>query len=656
MSEFLFEIFSEEIPASPQKKAAQELKTIFETQAQRLGIEYSQVTTYHSPRRLVLHVQAALQKLTSGTTEKRGPRIDAPDAAIDGFLRANKLTKEELFVKEQFYYANINNVSETIEQSLVKIVDYIFANLAWPKTMRWDESNVSWIRPIRNILCIYDKEVLPATLGVLKANNLSFGHRFMAASSFAVKDFAQYKQELSLRKVILDQDERYEQIVAQANKLAQGLDLTINHDDSLFEEISSIVEYPVGLVGKIDKKFLELPDEVLINTMKTHQRYLSLLNKSGRFAPYFLVFANIKMENMETIICGNEKVLQARLEDAKFFYDQDRKYRLEDRLDKLKEIIFHAKLGTVYDKTMRIKRLSAEMADKLGLDKDVIVRIATLAKCDLPTNLVIEFPELQGVIGKYYALNDNEQAEVALGVQEHYLPAGRNDACPVQIESAIVSIADKMDSIVGMFTADEAPTSSKDPYGLRRSALGIIRIILEHDLAIDLNTLIASSFASYNKSCEPNKIISFFTERFRFYLKDIFRYDFIAAILDEPSELEILAQYNKIRDLSEFASFEEGKNALVALKRVYNFIVPHDELIADTDMCKEEKALHMAAKQIPVSPDLKDLADLTAPINDFCDNVTVMDADPQIRNRRLTLLASIYNKFAHIANFSLIEL
>jgi len=415
-------------------------------------------------------------------------------------------------------------------------------------------------------------------------------------------------------------------------------------DENLIDEIVGLVEYPICLLGKIDNEFMEVPKEVLIATMKTHQKYFALLSNNNSFAPFFIVVSNIVGKDPQQIISGNEKVLRARLYDAKFFYDQDKKNTLDSRVDDLKKVVFHDELGSLFDKTNRIINLSKEIAKILNLDINILERSARLSKADLTSNLVKEFPELQGTIGQYYALNDGEDTRVANAISEHYLPAGKSDYCPKFIEGAIVSIADKLDSIVGLFFIDEAPTSSKDPYGLRRSALGIIRIMIEHKLDLELYDLVEYALKSYEDSDKITgliqKVIFFFHERFKYLLKDKFRYDLINAVAPNGN---IYSSYQKIVALKDFYNSKNGKEVLTILRRIANFIPPayaKSDLKVNQKLFSDdlEKKLYAVIDQ--VSNELKKvdivsqfsmLNMLVEPVNYFCDKVTVMDNDENIK-------------------------
>ncbi len=673
MAELLLEIFSEEMPARMQKQAVSDLGDLFAEQAKKSGISYKKIHCYVAPRRLVLVVDDVKKITIDGAVEKKGPRTDASAEAIVGFLKTNNLTKQDLIIKEikgqQCYFAKMIAVAQSIQENITQILNHILNNFPWPKTMRWDETNVKWVRPIRNILCIFDGSILPISFGKLVANNVSSGHRFMAGHNFAVKDFADYVKQLADLKVIFDSKERRGIILVEASKLADELNLKLLVDDNLLDEIVGLVEYPICLLGKIDQEFLEVPKEVLIATMKNHQKYFALLSQNNSFAPYFIVASNIVGKDPQQIISGNEKVLRARLYDAKFFYEQDKKTTLYSRVDDLKKVVFHAGLGSLFDKTNRIVILSKEIARILNLDITVIEKSAYLSKSDLTSNLVKEFPELQGTIGQYYAINDGEDTLVVNAISEHYLPAGKSDHCPKFIEGAIVSIADKLDSIVGLFFIDEAPTSSKDPYGLRRSALGIIRIMIEHKLDLDLHDLVSCALKLYDDSDKVTglveKIIFFFYERFKYLLKDEFRHDFITAVVPNGN---IYSSYKRVVALKDFYDSNKGKEVFSILRRIANFI-PSAYAKSDSAVNQKlfsddlEKKLYEVVdqvsnelKKVDIVNGLSSLNKLIDPVNNFCDKVTVMSDDEDIKINRINLLRSVQNSVSNFGiDFSVIE-
>ncbi len=684
MAELLFEIYGGEIPAKLHNKAIENLQNLFSVQALKLGVRYDRINCYITPRRLVLIVKSLNRIACDSVIEKKGPKVGSQQQAIYGFLKTHNITEQDLTIKEikgqKFYFANIIVTEQSLQEIIVQMINYILHFFPWPKTMRWEEGNIRWIRPISNILCLLDRRVVPINLGHLIANNLSFGHYFMSKQSFTIKDAKEYKKQLESNMVVLDSQERSKTILAQAQIISDELGLQLVHDELLLEEVVGLVEYPVVLLGKIDQGFLQVPKEVLISTMRTHQKYFSLLDQKGNVAPYFIFVSNIISHKVQQIIQGNERVLRARLCDAKFFYDQDKNTTLRSRVSNLNQVVFHTKLGSVYDKTIRIIDLSNKIAEQLEYkDRAIIENAALLAKADLTTNLVIEFPELQGAIGKYYALSEGESVQVADAIFEHYLPVGRTDFCPHSIEGAILSIADKLDSICGLFSIDETPTSSKDPYGLRRNALGIIRIVIEHKLRnVNLASLIAISLALYGKASNSEltqKILRFFHERLKYFLKDQFRHDFIRAVC-ECHTLNIHIIYRLIGSLEEFSKTKEGKEVYAMLNRVYNFTKDCNVTHLSSEICMNYQLLSTSSEiekklcteitsvveNINIARASEDfiaifqsMYGLVELVNDFCDNVTVMVEDLKLREHRLSILLKIRFLVRDFVDLSLIE-
>ncbi|MCH9754069.1 MAG: glycine--tRNA ligase subunit beta [Alphaproteobacteria bacterium] len=682
MSELLFEIFSEEIPAKMQGKALVDMKNIFINHLSKNKIQYKKLETFITPRRVVLFADGLrFSEAENLNQEKRGPKVGANEKALEGFLGSNGLKKEDLFIKDikgvEYYFANIVKVSGSIDKIISSILEKILYEFPWPKSMRWDSSDIRWIRPIRNILCLFGENVLPIEFGLLKSNNYSFGHRVLAPQKFSVKNFADYKKSLNKQNVILDQSERKKIILKQIDDILSKKNLSLVKDEGLLDEVSGLVEYPVALLGKIEQKFLSLPKEVLYTSIKTHQKYFSIQDKNGKVAPYFITISNNNPSDKSVITEGNERVLKARLYDAEFFFKEDKKISLENRVETLKGVIFHKKLGTVYDKTYRIVSVSEILSKHLGItNSNDVKRGALLSKSDLVTNMVGEFPDLQGVIGKYYAKNDGENSSVSTTISDHYLPRGRSDKCPKLKESSVVSIADKIDSIVGLFHVGEAPSSSKDPYGLRRSALGIIRILIESNFSITVQKLIELSLNSHQVSDAKKvslleEVHKFFYERFRYFLKDDFDEYLILAVLNK-SEGDIYIDFKKIESLRECLIVPEGKNLSIAAKRVHNILMScgeegQDEIQTKLLEGKEEKelfnklnslekSLEKSLKHYEYKQALKDMSSINILIDSFFDKTMIMVDDNRLKNNRIALLRRVNKALCSFVDFSVIEL
>ncbi|CAO3442711.1 Glycyl-tRNA synthetase beta chain (EC 6.1.1.14) [Azospirillum argentinense] len=509
MPELLIEFFSEEIPARMQARAADDLKRLVTEKLAANGLTFASAEAHSTPRRLALAIDGLAERTADVREEKKGPRVGSPEQAVAGFLKSAGLTsldqcEQRDTGKGVFYFAVAEKKGRATAEVLAEIIPAVMGDFPWPKSMRWGTGTVRWVRPLHSIIALFGGAVLEGSFdlggaqGKLVFGNSTRGHRFLSPDAFTVADFADYKAKLRAAHVVLDRAERKAKIKADAEALAAQEGLTLSPDDGLLEEVAGLVEWPVALVGTIDEKFMDVPSEVLITSMRTHQKYFALLDKAGKMAPRFVVVANtVTADGGKAIVAGNERVLRARLSDAKFFWDQDRKTKLEDRVSKLGAITFHAKLGTVAEKVTRVQVLAAEIARAIGADADAATRAALLSKADLVTEVVGEFPEVQGIMGRYYALGEGENPAVAEAIAEHYKPLGPSDSCPTAPVSVAVALADKLDTLVGFFAIDEKPTGSKDPYALRRAALGIIRLILENGLRLNLKRIIDNALLNY---------------------------------------------------------------------------------------------------------------------------------------------------------------
>lgn len=701
MAELLLELYSEEIPAGMQVRAAEELKTALKNRLTLEDIKTKSIETYVTPQRLIAVVGGLPTEIKASSAEKRGPRIDAPEQAIEGFLKSTGLKKNQLekrkTQKGEFYFAVTKQDARSIDDDLVVMLQDIISSFSWPKSMRWGGHTIRWVRPLHNILCIFNKKTLPVKFGHLKANNKTRGHRFLHNKEITVEEFKDYQSQLEKAKVIVCFEERKKQIEEQAKEVASTYGLDVKEDIGLLNEVAGLVEWPNALIGKIDKRFMSMPEEVLVTTMRSHQKYFSTLDKEGKLAPYFITIANITTngEN-KNIVVGNERVLNARLEDALFFWKQDRKVPLEERLPQLEKIVFHAKLGTVAEKTDRIAALAKLLAVWVPHANLMLVeRAAHLCKADLTTEMVNELPELQGLIGAYYAVANKEEKDVALAIKEHYSPLGPNDACPTNPLSVAIALADKIDSLVGLFSVNEKPTGSRDPYALRRAALGVIRIIIENRLRTPLKLLFEKSIGAYPKALlKPEKsdpvkektkhkserviseLLSFFADRIRVALKEQnIRYDLINAVFDEGKEDDIFRLILRVKALETFLKTKNGENLLAAYKRATNIVLAEEKKDKEIYKGQPKKELLEQVEEIElysmfealkpkVEKDLKedmfeeameDLAQMRAIVDKFFDNVTVNCDKKETRKNRLLLLSQFREILNQVANFNKIE-
>ena len=492
MPELLIELFSEEIPARMQAKAAEDLRALITNGLVEAGLVYEGAQAHATPRRLVLSVEGLNAKAADTREERKGPRTDAPKPAIDGFLKSTGLKLEELTVQDdkkgKVYIATIKKAGRATTEVVAELVPDVIRKFPWPKSMRWGSGQLRWVRQLLSIICTFDGEVVPLEIEGIPSGNTTRGHRFLSTKMIEVRRFEDYAAKLHKAHVIVDATARAETIRAEAKNLAfaQGLDMI--EDEALLKEVAGLVEWPVVLMGEFDKNFLSVPPEVIVTTIKNNQKCFCLRDgKTGKLANKYLLVSNMAAKDGgKTIVAGNNKVIAARLSDAKFFWDQDRKTKLEDLLPKLDTITFHAKLGSQGQRIKRIEALAGEIAKTIGADVEKSKLAARLAKVDLVTGMVGEFPELQGLMGHYYALDQGIDKEVAEAIRDHYKPQGPSDSIPVSKVGQAVALADKLDTLIGFWAIDEKPTGSKDPYALRRAALGIIRMVLEASLRLPL--------------------------------------------------------------------------------------------------------------------------------------------------------------------------
>ncbi|WP_439514284.1 glycine--tRNA ligase subunit beta [Oceanibaculum nanhaiense] len=506
MADLLLEIFSEEIPARMQARASEDLKRLVCDALTAAGLSFDSAAAYVTPRRLALSVEGLPLTQPDVTEERRGPRVGSPEQALAGFLKANNLASIDACEQRDtgkgvFYFLTVEKQGAATQDVLPGLLVEAIRKLPWPKSMIWGETEFRWVRPMHSILCLFNGQELPGRLDLGGGREILFGdrtqgHRFLAPAALAVDNVEDYKAKLLAAKVILDPAERRASILQQAEALAANAGLVLKQDDGLLDEVTGLVEWPVALMGRIDEAFMDVPPEVLTTSMRAHQKYFAVETKTGDLAPHFIVISNMQpSDGGAVIVGGNERVLRARLSDAKFFWDQDRKHTLASRLPALANITFHAKLGTLADKVGRVRKLAAYLATLIpGADAKLADRAAELAKADLVTGMVGEFPELQGIMGRYYARHDGESEAVAQAIADHYSPLGPSDRCPTAPDSVAVALADKIDTLVGFFAIDEKPTGSKDPYALRRAALGIIRLIVENGLRLNLSNVFASAY------------------------------------------------------------------------------------------------------------------------------------------------------------------
>ncbi len=690
MPELLLELFSEEIPARMQGRAAEDLKRLVTDKLKAAGLAFTRADSYVTPRRLALVVDGLPEKQPDITEEKKGPRVGSPAAAIQGFLKGAGLSSLEQCEKRtvgkaEFWFAVVRRQGLATADVLASALTAAIHELPWPKSMRWGEHHFVWVRPLHRLVGLFAGQVVPMKLAFgLASGDRTYGHRFLAAHEIQVRDFADYKGKLQQAKVVLDPVERRDVILRKADEAAKREGLTVKNDPGLLDEVTGLVEWPVVLLGSIDAAYMELPPEVLSTSMRAHQKYFTLLKPDGTLAPRFLVVSNMETddEGRRNIVAGNERVLRARLSDAKFFWDQDRKIALENRVPALTTRVFHAKLGTVADKVNRMQSLLSKLVPVVpGCDPDMARQAALLCKADLSSGMVGEFPELQGVMGRYYALHDGEPAEVADAIRDHYAPLGPNDRCPTKPVSVAVALADRIDTLAGFWSIGEKPTGSKDPFALRRAALGVIRLVIENKLRVPLRRLFAKALTRQgaNQDKLPALIadlLAFFADRLKVHLREQgVRHDLIAAIFERGGDSDIVRILGRVDALKEFLASADGANLLTAYRRASNIVEieekkdkqRHDGAV-DPGLLKqpEEKTLFHKLAEVREAMEallrednfggaMMALANLRGPVDAFFDKVTVNAPQADLRTNRLRLLSEIRRTLGAVADFSKIE-
>ncbi|GAB2176459.1 glycine--tRNA ligase subunit beta [Dongia sp. agr-C8] len=691
MAELLLELFSEEIPARMQARAADDLKRLVTEKLKAAGLSWTRADAYATPRRLALVLDGLPTAQPDVKEEKKGPRVGSPQQAIDGFLKSAGLASLDQCEKRdtgkgEFYFAVIEKKGGATSAVLERAIGEVLQELPWPKSMRWAGFGFRWVRPLHSIIFVFDGKPIVAEFKLgnfdQKSGAETRGHRFLAPSVITVSSFADYQSKLRAAKVILDPAERRAEIWKQAQALAAKEGLTVRQDDALLDEVTGLIEWPVALMGRIDDAFMTLPPEVMTTTMRVNQKYFAVLASDGKLAPRFIVVANTEADDGgKAITAGNERVLRARLSDAQFFWEQDKKVRLIERVPALDGITYHAKLGSVGDKVKRMRALAAVLSEKIpNGDAGLADQAAHLAKADLVSGMVGEFPELQGIMGRYYARNEGLSDAVADAIADHYKPLGPNDLCPKAPVSIAVSLAEKIDSLVGFFTIDERPTGSKDPFALRRAALGIIRLILENKLRLGLRAVLEQSYKSYALGNAPQPVIGllmdFFADRLKVALKEQgVRHDLVSAVFALGDEDDLTRLIARVDALKGFVESPDGVNLLAAHKRAANIVrieekkdsARHDGGIDPAALVEEpERALHTALSKVSESAKaaiaredftgaMSAMAQLRAPVDAFFDKVTVNDKDPKLRANRLRMLSAINATLSAVADFSKIE-
>ena len=718
MGELLLELLSEEIPARMQQRAIEDLTRHLDEWLQAHRLPATTITRYVTPRRMTVIADGIPPHQPDFDDPRRGPRLGSPRPAIDGFLRSVGLTSvDQCEVREDRYFALIKHHGRDAAKVLPDVIEATLTSMSWPKSMRFPAANFRWVRPLVSVICLFDGEIVPLPLDGIPVARTTRGHRFLSEGDIAVDNAADYRDRLEAAYVILDHDRRRALIAADLDRLAAARGLAVKPDPGLLDEVTGLVEFPVVLMGAIDDASMALPPEVLATAMRTHQKYFSCLNADGTPAACFLFVANnLSVDHGKAIIAGNERVLRARLTDARFFWDQDRKMPLESRVEVLSQRMYHGKLGNLLFKAERIESLAAFLASFVPqADAMLAGRAARLAKADLSTGMVGEFPELQGIMGGYYALHDGEDPRVAAAIADHYKPLGPKDMCPSAPESVVVALAEKIDALVGFFgAADEKPTGSRDPFGLRRAAQGVIRLILENRIRLPLTKAFRYSFEIWWSGREPGhwvttgtprftgigpfgiiepteELLSFIAERLKVHLRAEgfgytsgnrgqavklahVRHDLIAAVFARTED-DLVRLITRAAELAGFLESEDGANLLTAYRRASNIVAieerrddySYDHPVDPTLLHQpEEEALYhrlngmSALLETFLAEERFDramarLATLRRPVDEFFDKVTVNVGEKELRANRLRLLSHIRTAMDQVADFSQIE-
>jgi glycyl-tRNA synthetase beta chain len=666
MSDLLLELYIEEIPARMQQHAEAGYKEIFIKHFADANISYDSLETHVGPRRLTLYVSGIIPVIAGQEVELRGPKTNAPEMAIEGFCKSQNITRTQLSlqtIKDQEYYIyQVKTEDKLVESILPSVLSSALSQYVWPKSMCWGGYDLKWVRPLKNILCLFDERVLDFSYFHLKANDKTFGHRFMSYHELQISGWDDYKKQLADNYVMLSRQERKSVIETELTRLVSEKSLVLSKDDRLLEEVAALVEYPNVLLGSIPEKFMDVPSEILVTAMRIHQRYFTVQNTDGSFAPYFLFVSNLKSDDSLEIIAGNEKVLSARLSDSAYFYKQDQLCSLESRFDRLSNTIFHRKLGSIKDKVERTHHIT-KFLDK---DDKELHMAALLCKSDLLTEVVGEFPELQGIMGGYYAKIEGFSDNITSAIRLHYKPEGPDEDAPTGMAGKL-ALADKIDSLVALYTAGERSTGSKDPYALRRYALGIIRIIIASKLELDITKLLSYAGSLVGSSPDDLKgILLFLEDRLKSYMKNSFDQGIVASTVNLEHEPDIYITLKRAEVIGEFINKPEGKDLLAAYNRARSILsssASGRQFNSKQLVENSEKALYEVLENIAVKIDvavaaknfvtaLELLPSMLGPINKFFDEVTVKDQNQELANNRIALLERVVLQFHKLANFS----
>ena len=685
MPQLLLELFSEEIPARMQGGAARDLERMAADRLKAAGLTHDALTTYAGPRRLTLVVEGLPAATPDRSEELKGPKASAPPQALEGFLRKTGLTREQMVERDGVLFAVIDQKGQATAGLIPAMVDQIVRTFPWPKSMRWGTGTLRWVRPLKRIVALFDGAVVPFQIDGIASGDVTEGHRFLGAGHpIVVSDFADYRAKLERDFVLLDAADRRLRILERAKAVCAERGLTLVDDDGLLEEVAGLAEWPTPILGEMDPAFLDLPPEVIRLSMKVHQKYFAVRDPAtGGLAPNFVVVANVEAtDGGQALAAGNSRVLSARLNDARFFWDEDRKVGFDAWLKKLEGVTFHAKLGTMAERVERIAALAREIAPLVGADPDQAEQAARLAKADLASGMVGEFPELQGIMGGYYARAEHGDA-IADAIRDHYKPQGPADTVPTAPLTVAVALADKLDTLVGFFAIDEKPTGSKDPFALRRAALGVIRLVVDNGLKLRLTRLIISwlerqsgvpvlSDAGVAATAVSAKIdlVAFFADRLKVLLRDQGqRHDLVDAVFALGDD-DLVRIVRRVEALAAFLATDDGANLLAGYKRATNLLkaeekkgpiptgmvdlstltLPEEQTLA-ASVQRARDAVEQAVAAENFAAAMTALSRLRGPVDAFFEAVMVNSDVPAERENRLKLLGQVRDVMGRVADF-----
>ena len=686
MAELFIELFSEEIPAKLQIDARQKMKQMIEEKLLKNEINFKLSKTFSTPKRLVFFIEGIPEQIKQKKKIIKGPKVDAPQAALEGFIKSNSLSKRDIYKKNiekgEFYFAEIKPAAIDVLKELQSIIPEVLQSYSWKKSMKWSVYDLNWGRPLKSIIALFNNKVVNFNFFHLQSANLTLIDGINEEKIKKINSFKSYLSLLKSQNIILDHEERKDIIVRKMENICKAKDLRNTFNEKLIEEVVNLVEKPNVIVGKFDEIYLKVPQEILIVTMQQHQKYFPLFDNNNKLTNLFLLVSNLA-DKKGYIKTGNQRVIEARLSDAKFFWDKNKNQSLVKQVAKLKNLYFFNRLGTFYDRTQRLRRLASTISDQLNLNKEKIEIASSICKADLVSDLVGEYPELQGVMGKYFALEQGFEVDVSLAISDHYLPAGINSEVPNKPISVAVSLIDKIDILVGFFGINEKPTSSKDPFALRRTAIGLLRTIIENKLSVQLKDIINYSIVIYedqNVKFENNlvtkEVLFFLRERFKNLLKDKkIRNDIVEAVDSSHTDNDFLALYKKCSIINRNISKDICKNIIGTYKRASNIIEQElkskkEEILGQPESFlfkkDEEKNLYNKINEIrqyflstrkreSYETTLKVLSEAKSTTDNFFDNVIVNDENLEIKKNRLELLQMFCKTYNNFMDFSKVE-